>query len=99
MKFCRNCGSEMVDEAVICVKCGCAVKEDKIKSSNDAPNGGFALLGFCIPIVGLILYLVWRDETPLKAKSAGKGALISVIIAGVIYLLYFILIIAIASAH
>ena len=37
-------------------------------------------LGFFIPIVGLILYLVWKDQTPLKAKSAGKGALIGAIV-------------------
>lgn len=25
MKYCSHCGSELVDEAVICPKCGCAV--------------------------------------------------------------------------
>lgn len=24
MKYCRNCGSQIADEAVICVNCGCA---------------------------------------------------------------------------
>lgn len=42
---------------------------------NDAPSGGFAALGFFFPLIGLILYLVWKDESPLKAKSCGKGAL------------------------
>ncbi|HIT13098.1 MAG TPA: hypothetical protein IAB54_02975 [Candidatus Scatomonas merdigallinarum] len=37
-------------------------------------------LDFFFPIVGLILYLVWKDQTPLKAHSAGKGALIGVIV-------------------
>lgn len=46
----------------------------------DAPNIGFGVLGFFIPIVGLILFLVWKDQTPLRAKSAGKGALIRVIV-------------------
>ena len=46
----------------------------------DAPSGGMTALGFFFPIVGLILYLVWKDQTPLKAKSAGKGALIGVIV-------------------
>jgi hypothetical protein len=45
----------------------------------DAPSGGFAVLCFFIPLVGLILYLVWKDEYPLKAKSCGKGALIGAI--------------------
>ncbi|MBP3441831.1 MAG: hypothetical protein J6L62_03415 [Clostridia bacterium] len=47
----------------------------------DAPNTGFAILSFFFPIVGLILYIIWKDKTPLKAKSCGKGALISVIVS------------------
>lgn len=47
-----------------------------IAYSNDAPNIGLAVLGFFIPLVGLILYLVNKDTSPLKAKSAGIGALI-----------------------
>ena len=33
------------------------------------------------PVIGLILYLVWKDQTPLRARSAGKGALIGVIVS------------------
>ena len=49
-------------------------------------NGGFGwgLLGCCIPIAGLILFLVWKDTKPKTAKAAGIGALVSVIL-GVIY--------------
>ncbi len=32
-------------------------------------------------MIGLILYLVWKDQTPLRARSAGKGALIGVIVS------------------
>jgi len=49
--------------------------------SNDAPSAGYAVLGFLIPIVGLILYIVWKDETPMRASSAGKGALISFLLS------------------
>lgn len=37
-------------------------------------------LGFLIPIVGLVLYLVWRTERPNTAKACGVGALVGVII-------------------
>ena len=52
-------------------------------------NGGFGwgLLGFCIPIVGLVLYLVWKDTKPKTSKAAGKGALISVCITVGLYVL------------
>ena len=77
MKFCQKCGKELVDEAVICTNCGCSVGGSPINAyAADAPNLGLAILGFFIPLVGLILYLVNKDSSPLKAKSAGKGALI-----------------------
>ncbi len=49
--------------------------------SDDAPHFGFALLGFFVPIVGLILFLVWQSEKPKRAASAGKGALIGFIVS------------------
>jgi hypothetical protein len=85
MKYCRFCGAEMFDNAVFCVKCGCHVENvktaDKTTDEVDAPNMGFAVLGFFISLVGLILYLIWIEKTPLKAKSCGKGALIGVIVS------------------
>ncbi len=76
--FCSKCGKEVNDEAMVCVHCGCAIENKKtsVANSNDAPSTGFAVLGFFIPLAGLILYLVNKDTAPRKAKSAGKGALI-----------------------
>lgn len=62
--------------------------------NNQKPdNGGFlwGLLGCCIPVVGLILFLVWKDEKPKTAKAAGLGALISVILGILSYILIFVL--------
>lgn len=89
MKFCSKCGKEINDGAVVCVHCGCSTA-DLSKNGTvvfDAPSFGYGLLGFLIPLVGLILFLCWKDKTPLRAKSAGIGALISVIIAVVFYVI------------
>lgn len=72
-------------------------------SNNTAPvndNGGFlwGLLGCCIPIVGLVLFLVWKDQKPRTAKAAGIGALVSVIIGILWYVVMFILGIGLAAA-
>lgn len=92
MKFCTKCGKELVDEAVVCVHCGCAVPNTTpAPAVQDAPNIGLAILGFFFPLIGLILYLVFKDNTPLKAKSAGKGALIGVIVSAVIGVIYGII--------
>ena len=96
MAFCKNCGNQLADGAAFCSNCGTAQNAAPVQNTNaPAPvdNGGFwwGALGCCVPIVGLILFLVWKDTKPKTAKSAGKGALISVIISVVVYILYFIL--------
>lgn len=79
--FCRNCGAQIDDNVVICPKCGVSqVQILQKKTPPDKGGFGWGLLGFCIPIVGLILFIVWKDLKPLTAKAAGIGALISVII-------------------
>ena len=60
---------------------------------NNNDNGGFlwGLLGCCIPVVGLILFLVWKYKKPRTAKAAGIGALISVILSVIVYVIYFVI--------
>lgn len=43
---------------------------------SDMPSTGYNVLSFFFPIVGLILFLVWKDEFPVKAKAIGKWAII-----------------------
>lgn len=59
----------------------------------DASSMGFAVLCFFFPVVGLVLWLVWKNDYPLKAKSCGKGALIGVILSVVGWIIYAIAII------
>lgn len=35
MKYCTHCGKELLDEAVICVGCGCAVKGQNTQTTNN----------------------------------------------------------------
>ena len=51
---------------------------------------GFAVLGYFVPLAGLLIYLAWSDKRPLRAKAAGKGALISVIVNAVLAIAAFI---------
>lgn len=81
--YCKYCGEEIDDKALACEKCGHETGAN-LDIKNDAHNAGFWILGFIIPIAGLILYLVEKDKHPLKAESAGQGALWSVIIGAVI---------------
>ena len=56
----------------------------------DVPSSGMNALAFFIPILGLVLYLVWKDQFPVKAKAVGKWALISFISGIVFYVITMI---------
>lgn len=96
--YCPNCGEPIPDGARFCAKCGTSVNGDYPNETyrnspsynNDNGSFGWAVLGFFIPLIGLILYLVWKDEKPKSAKRAGKGALVSVIIYLIIMVIYLI---------
>ncbi|MDY5770291.1 MAG: zinc ribbon domain-containing protein [Anaerovoracaceae bacterium] len=45
-------------------------------AQQDIPSTGLNVLAFFLPLVGLILYLVYIDSTPKRAKAIGKFALI-----------------------
>ena len=107
MAFCTNCGKEIDDRAVICPGCGVPVAGAQQPYMNQQGTGArpddessmpYGLLGFFIPILGLILFLVWNKEYPKRSKSCGKGALISIIVSVVVYVLAIILIVVLAAS-
>ena len=71
--YCKNCGSEISKEAYVCPKCEAKVKDEK---QEDKPSVGFNILALLFPIVGLILYFTWKNNTPNKAKSILTCAII-----------------------
>lgn len=52
-----------------------------VKESNDKTSIGLNILAFFIPIVGLILFVTMKNDTPKKAKSIGISALIGYILS------------------
>ncbi len=44
MKYCTHCGNELLDEAVICMKCGCAAGAQKAQSAYLFADNNSALL-------------------------------------------------------
>ena len=93
--YCKKCGMEIEDGTKYCPYCGeTQGAQDEVMNDykpvvDMTGNKWWGVLGFLFPIVGLILFIVWKNEQPLNAKYAGKGALISVIISVVLYVLLF----------
>lgn len=86
-KFCDQCGTKLEEEIVEEPKEAQEKPQEEpkqentqVQSSQDTGSIGWGVLGFFVPIVGLVLFLLWRTERPKSAKAAGLGALISVII-------------------
>jgi urea transporter len=49
-------------------------------SNQDTNNPLWGLLGFIVPIAGIVLYLVWRFERIRDSKYALIGAIIGAVI-------------------
>lgn len=77
MGYCANCGKE-TNNTDFCLECGHKIKNrSDVISSNDRGGILYFLIGVCIPIVGLILFLSWNTTKPKSAKAAGLGALLA----------------------
>jgi len=77
--FCPHCGEQIAEQAEICPKCGVRVKGSN--NSDDKPNIAVNLLSFCcIPILGIIMFFVWKGTKPKAAKSALIWSIIPMII-------------------
>lgn len=83
--YCYQCGKEVLTGTKICPYCGANLEIEKYHSiqyqdESDKPSGVFAFLSFLFPIVGLVLYVIWHEKYPLKAKSCLEGMIAGVII-------------------
>lgn len=63
---------------------------DNTTRKNDTGGFGWGLLGCLIPVVGLVLWLVWKDEKPRTAKAVIKGTILSIVTCILAYILVFV---------
>lgn len=76
--YCRNCGAEIDGGAYACVRCGHIQQPGE---AVDSGGLGWGIIGFLIPIVGLFLFLIWKDSKPKTAKAVVIGVLLNILIA------------------
>lgn len=87
---CKNCGNVVSSNMSFCTNCGARLDENMIEREvvnnnvNEGSSFGWGVLGFFFPLVGLILFLCWKSNKPKSSKASGIGALIGVIIWGVL---------------
>ena len=98
--FCRNCGKEIDDNAYVCPHCGVKVKDEEaerreqLAQADSGSKVGWGILSLLIPLVGLILFCLWRKERPQTAKVCGICAIVGVLL----YIVFEIILSAVAAA-
>lgn len=65
--FCKNCGAEANDKAVVCIKCGCALE------SKPASTVGNANTNEWLTAVLLCFFLGWLGIHRFYTKNMGIG--------------------------
>lgn len=98
--FCRKCGKEVSDEAVVCVHCGCMINENTniskthSKEMNTSKTGIGILLALFLQLLGLVIGLVMYPEDTVARKTFLKAWIITeCVIVGIGILAYVIFII------
>jgi len=62
MKYCSKCGFELLDEAVVCPKCGCAVSGFIVKEGQSNKNWLTTLL-LCLLLGGVGVHRFYVGKT------------------------------------
>jgi len=61
------------------------------KNKDDTGSFWWGVLGFFVPLAGLLLYILWQKTYPKNSKIAGVGALISVVCEVIFYVVTIII--------
>ena len=64
----------------------------------DTGSFGWAVLGFFVPIAGLVLWLVWKDTKPRDSRMSRNGFIAGIALTVAIWVIYIVAILIIAVA-
>lgn len=92
--FCKNCGSQIDDNASVCIHCGASVREMQTTQQQPAQSNTLAIVGFVfaflMPLVGLICSIIGLKKSK-ELSDNGKGLATAGIIISVIEILIVII--------
>ncbi len=73
--FCKNCGKEVKDEAVVCVNCGCSLekKAEVNPEHNESKAGMGVLFALLFGLIGLLIGILMYPENTVARKTFMKA--------------------------
>ncbi|MGI6701061.1 MAG: zinc-ribbon domain-containing protein [Christensenellales bacterium] len=93
MKYCSKCGNEVLDDAVICTKCGCKIEGviDEEARSTSKTLGWIAIIGGAfIPLVGWICGGIGLSKANKAKYGTGRTLnTIGLVISTIMFIIYF----------
>jgi len=101
--YCSKCGKSIPNNSAYCPECGNvagATAQQPLgfnQNSNgysqpiikDEPSTLANIASCCFPIVGLVLYLVWKDTKPQSASAVCKWTIGGFVVGVLIYVAAF----------
>lgn len=80
--YCKTCGKEINENAVVCPHCGCATENEPIqRTAQQSRMGVGILLGLLLGLIGLIIGLVMFKAKTVERTTFMKGWTIGFVIA------------------
>ena len=95
--YCKTCGKEIRDDAVVCIHCGSEIK--KTSSLDGTPKTGLGvLLALFLGIIGLIIGLCLYPADSVERKTFMKGWGITFAVSVALLVILYITVFASAFA-
>lgn len=100
--YCKSCGSQLDDEAVVCPYCGVATGVNQPAQTHSNETNTLAIVGFVLSfftaLIGLIISAIALHKAKTEYNGNGKGFAIAGIVIGAVEMgaifLYVIIIVA-----
>ncbi|MBE5754509.1 MAG: hypothetical protein E7340_04175 [Clostridiales bacterium] len=98
--FCVECGKYVANKLDKCPYCECTQLQETNEGlpdpaslkTHDGHSAGLCMLSFAVPILGFILYSMWRKQFPMRAtailRSTITGAIALVALLGLALFLF-----------
>lgn len=99
IKFCPNCQKEVSKDTLVCPDCGFEFAPEKeeeasnkvinIERFDPVPTFIWTVLSFLFPVVGVILFFVFRKNWSFRAEACKDGFIIGAIVWALVLMFLF----------